>query len=72
MLINYRGIINSIAGVIFNSLVGIGIIDIPQESILAAINVLFLILAGLFRIYAGRKLFSKKPIAPPLPQGGTP
>ena len=67
MLINYRGIITSIAGVIFNGLVGIGILDIPQEQILAAVNVLFMILAGLFRYYAGRKLFSKKPTPSHLP-----
>jgi hypothetical protein len=64
MLINYRGIITAIAGAIFNALVGLGIVDIPQESILAAINTLFLILCGLFRVYAGRKLFSKKPSTP--------
>jgi hypothetical protein len=65
MLINYRGIITAISGVLFNALVGIGIVDIPQESFLAFVNVGFLILAGLFRIYAGRKLFSKKPINQP-------
>jgi hypothetical protein len=68
MLINYRGIINAIAGVLFNALVGVGIIDIPQEQILAFVNVGFLILAGLFRIYAGRKLFTKKP--QPIVEGG--
>lgn len=41
MLINYRGIINAIAGVLFNALVGVGIIDIPQEQILAFVNVGF-------------------------------
>ena len=62
MLINYRGIITSIAGVIFNALVGIGIVDIPQEEILIMVNTVFLILCGLFRYYAGRKLFSKKEV----------
>lgn len=71
MLINYRGIINAITGVLFNALVGIGILDIPQEQILAFVNVGFLILAGLFRVYAGRKLFSKKlPVTPPIAEGG--
>lgn len=60
MLINYRGIITAIAGVLFNALVAVGIVDIPQEQILAFVNVGFLILGGLFRVYAGRKLFSKK------------
>jgi hypothetical protein len=61
MLINYRGIITSIAGVIFNALVGIGVVDIPQEQVVIAVNVVFLALCGLFRYYAGRALFSKKP-----------
>ena len=67
MLINYRGIITSIAGIVFNSLVAIGIVDIPQEQIVIAVNVVFLALCGLFRYYAGRKLFTPKPTGGKLP-----
>lgn len=60
MLINYRTLSTVIAGAIFNFLVSIGVVDIPSETILAAVNTVILILAAIFRYYAGRKLFSKK------------
>lgn len=70
MLINYRTILTLLSGVIFEWLTRSGIIafaqvnlggmTITKESIESAIMTLILIVAAIFRVYAGKKLFTKK------------
>jgi len=70
MLLNYRTLITLAAGAIFEWLTKMGIIvvggatvfglQITPETIESAIMTLILILAGVFRYFAGRKLFAKK------------
>lgn len=71
-MINYRTLTTLAATALFQWLVRIGLIDltnpvVTKETLEAAITTALLILAAIFRKYAGQAIFKKKPTTP---QGG--
>lgn len=73
MMLNYRTYTTLIAAGLFDWLVKLGVIDltnplITKETLEGIVLTLMLILAGLFKKYAGRRLFTKKP--QPIAEGG--
>lgn len=68
MLINFRTLITLLSAGILEWLTEIGIVEFDSTTIESAVKTFLLVLAAIFRIYAGRKMFGKKPI---VTEGGT-
>lgn len=64
MLINFRTLITLLSAGILEWLTANGIVEFDSATIESAVKTFLLVLAAIFRIYAGRKIFGRKTATP--------